>query len=369
MSRHVPPLVLSVFPTFAVGGAQVRFCALANRFGPRWRHAIVALDGRSECASRLGREVPFELLPSPARRGDNAMRNLPRIVSMLRSSRPDVLVTSNWGSMEWATGNLVPPRVRHLHMEDGFGPDESSGQLARRVAARSIALRWSTVAVPSTTLLRVAKEAWRLPARRLRHIPNGIDLARFRPDGPADAAPSPGIGPLVGTVAALRPEKNVGRLLRAAALLLREGTTLRLAVIGDGAERPRLEALAAELGIAGSVLFTGHAPDPAASYRSLDVFALSSDTEQMPFSVLEAMATGLPVAATDVGDVRAMLAEANLPHISALGDAALASALRPLLRDGALRSRVGEANRRKAERDYDQETMFRTYAALLDGEA
>lgn len=367
MSRQAPPLVLSVFSTFAVGGPQVRFCALANRFGPRWRHAIVALDGCSECAARLGPGVPFEVLPSPARHGDSAARNLPRIRALLRRLRPDVLATSNWGSIEWAAANLVPPRLRHLHAEDGFGPDESAGQLPRRIMARRVALRWSTVVLPSETLLRAARETWRLPADRLRHIPNGLDLQRFRPDGPAALPPVPGAGPLVGTVAALRPEKNLGRLLRAAALLLREGTPLRLAIVGDGPERPRLEALAAELGIAGSVLFAGHAADPAATYRGLDVFALSSDTEQMPFSVLEAMATGLPVAATDVGDVRAMLAEENAPHLSGLEDAALAAALRPLLRDAALCASLGAANRLKAERDYDQETMFQAYAALLDG--
>lgn len=363
------PLLLHVFPSFAVGGAQVRFCALANRFGPRWRHAILALDGCGDCAARLGPEVPFELLPSPVRRGEGLARSLWRIHGLLRRLRPDVLVTSNWGSIEWALANLLPPRLRHLHTEDGFGPEESAGQLPRRVATRRLALRWSTVALPSTILLRAAQETWRLPAGRLRYIPNGLDLRRFRPEGPAARLPVPGEGPLIGTVAALRPEKNLGRLLRAAALLLREGTTLRLLVIGDGPERAGLEALARELGIGGSVLFAGPVADPAAAYRGMDLFALSSDTEQMPFSVLEAMASGLPVAATEVGDLRAMLAPENLGHLAPLDEAGLAAALRPLLGDAALRARLGAANRAKAERDYDEETMFQAYAALIEGGA
>ena len=360
------PLLLHVFPTFAVGGAQVRFCALANRFGPRWRHALVALDGRYDCAARLSPDVVLERVASPARPRDG-LRNLPRIRALLRRLRPAVLVTSNWGSIEWAVANLAPPRLRHLHTEDGFGPDESAGQKPRRVLARRLALRRSTVVLPSTTLLRVAGEVWRLPRAGLRHVPNGLDLRRFRPDGPTAALPVPGTGPLVGTVAALRPEKNLGRLLRAAASLLAEGIALRLVVIGDGAERPRLEALARELGIAGSVLFAGHVSDPAAAYRAMDLFALSSDTEQMPFSVLEAMATGLPVASTDVGDVRAMLPAEGAAHLAAPDDAALVAALRPLLVDAALRARLGAANRLKAERDYDEEGMFQAYAALIDG--
>lgn len=361
------PLLLHVFPTFAVGGAQVRFCALANRFGPRWRHAVVALDGRTDCTARLEAEVPLELVASPAAKG-SGVRGMIRIARLLRRLRPAALVTSNWGSMDWVAARLLAPGIRHIHTEDGFGPDESAGQKPRRVLARRLLLRRSTVVLPSETLLRAATDLWRLPAGRLRHIPNGLDLRRFRPDGPKALPEVPGEGPVVGTVAALRTEKNIARLIRAAALLLQEGTPMRLAVIGEGVERPMLEALAGELGIAGSVLFTGAIPDPAAAYRGLDLFALSSSTEQMPFSVLEAMATGLAIASTDVGDVRTMLAPANRPHMApAAGtDAALADALRPLLRDAALRSRLGSDNRARAEACYDEETMFQAYAGLLD---
>jgi glycosyltransferase involved in cell wall biosynthesis len=177
----------------------------------------------------------------------------------------------------------------------------------------------------------------------------------------------PGEGPLIGTVAALRAEKNIARLLRAAALLRAEGVAFRLLLVGDGPERPELEALAGGLGLGGCTRFAGHVPDPAALYRGLDLFALSSDTEQMPFSVMEAMASGLPVAATGVGDLRAMLAPENLPYLATREDAALAAALRPLLADAALRRRLGAANRAKAERDYDEETMFARYAALIGG--
>ena len=359
------PLVLHVFPSFAVGGAQVRFAALANRFGPRWRHVIAALDGRTDCAERLAPGVPYTLLPRPVPGGLDPLRAMLRARALLRALRPAALVTSNWGSIEWALANLAPPRMRHLHTEDGFGPDEAAAQKPRRVLTRRLALRWSEVALPSTVLLRAAREAWRLPERRLHHIPNGLDLRRFRPEGPRASLAVPGEGPVIGTVAALRAEKNIARLLRACALLRAGGQALRLLVIGDGAERAALERLAGELGLAGSTLFAGHLPEPAAAYRAMDLFALSSDTEQMPFSVMEAMASGLAVASTEVGDVRTMLPREAAPHLAALDDAALAAAIRPLLGDAALRARLGAANRAKAERDYDEETMFLAYAALI----
>jgi len=364
MSRlREPPLLMHVFPSFAVGGAQVRFAAVANRFGPRWRHVVVPLDGDAACAARLAPSVPFELLPPPFPPHAGPATRLWHIARLLRQMRPDLLVTSNWGSIEWAAANRAGARRPHLHTEDGFGRDEREHQLRRRVLARRLVLRSSTVVLPSLTLARVARDEWRLPHARL--IPNGINLARFFPDD-AIHLTLPDGAPIIGTAAALRPEKNLARLLRALAILVRDGTPARLHILGDGPERGRLEALAAELGITDRVRFLGHVEDPAAAYRDMDLFCLSSDTEQMPFSILEAMASGLAVASTDVGDVAAMLAPENQPHVVPLDDAALAAALRPLVRDAALRARLGQANRAKAERDYDQEAMFQAHAALLD---
>lgn len=359
------PLLLHVFPSFAVGGAQVRFAALANRFGDRWRHAVVALDGRTDCAERIGAHVPFRLLPAPAAR-DAGLSRFPAIRKALRQLAPAALVTSNWGSIEWAMVARTIPALRHIHTEDGFGPDEAAGQKPRRVLARRLVLRHSAVVLPSRTLLGIARGAWRLPEACLHYIANGLDLARFTADGPRLALPA-GEGPLIGTVATLRPEKNLGRLLEACAMLRAEGVALRLAIIGDGPARAGLEARAATLGLSGVAHFAGPMPDPAPAYRSMDLFALSSDTEQMPFSVLEAMATGLAVAATDVGDVRSLLAPANHPYVVAPDAAVLAGALRPLLRDGALRARLGAENRARVARNHDQEAMFQAYARLLDG--
>ncbi len=346
---------MHVFPTFAVGGAQVRFAALANRFGRRWRHAIVALDGNTECRARL---APDLLVTFPAVLTDKAapLGNVRRVRRLLRSERPDVLVTSNWGSIEWALANLLP-LARHIHTEDGFGPEERFAQMRRRCWTRRVALWRSTVVLPSRTLLDIAATQWRLDPARLRYIPNGVDLARFA--GSANRAAED--GPVIGIVAALRPEKNVARLLRAFHLA---GGTGRLVVVGEGAERAALESLAVQLGLEGRVQFMGHVEDPRPVYRSFDIFALSSVTEQMPLSILEAMATGLPVVATDVGDIRTMLAAENGPFIVAQNDAAFAAGLRALLEDPGLRERTGRANRAKAEADYDQEAMFAAYANL-----
>ncbi len=355
------PLIASVFPRFELGGPQVRFTNLANHYGPAMRHAIISLDGNLDCAARLSPDLDV-CFPEARRRRGSTLANLGFIRGVLKALAPDVLLTHNWGSMEWAMARLALPGIRHVHLEDGFGPEECSKQIRRRVVTRRLVLRRSTVVLPSLTLLRLAEDVWRLPPQRLRHIPNGLDLERF---APASAAKVPSRRPRLGAVAALRPEKNLERLLRASQMLLADGVAFQLDIIGSGSARERLEAVVAELGMEASVRFTGAIEDPAHAYRDLDVFALSSDTEQMPLAVLEAMASGLPIAATTVGDVPQMVAPENQPFLCAKTDAALAAALRPLLCDEALRARVGAANRRKAEREFGEDAMFRSYAELL----
>ena len=363
-----PPLLLHVFPSFAVGGAQVRFAALANRFGRAWRHAIVAIDGDIACRERLGPELEVTFPVVRLRQSDTAT-NVRRCRRALLELRPDLLVTYNWGAIEWAMANCLV-RLRHIHVEDGFGPEERAGQLPRRVWARRLVLRRATVVLPSRTLERIALDTWRLPRRRVRHIPNGIPLAGFSFSPLAglgrDADQNPEEGPVIGIVAALRPEKNIIRLLEAFAILRRQRPA-RLAIIGDGPERAGLEARAGELGVAGSVRFAGHLATPQQAYRHFDLFALSSDTEQMPLTVLEAMAAGLAVAATDVGDVAAMLAPENRPFVVPCDAASLAAAIAALLADPGRRAAIGAANRARAARDHDQEKMFQAYAALFGG--
>lgn len=352
---------MHVFPTFAVGGAQVRFAALANQFGPAFRHIVVALDGDLGCRERLAPtlDISFPTVEAPK---NSTLANVWHFRGLLRQWRPDVLVTGNWGAIEFAMANL-PAFTRHLHVVDGFGPEERETQIPRRVLTRRLVLCGSDVIVPSRNLERIATGAWKLAPARVRYVPNGIDLRRF-------AAPprEPNGIPVIGTVAALREEKNIARLLRAFATVA-QYRPARLVIVGDGPERSRLAAQAAQLGVADQVTFTGHRDDTPALYAGFDLFALTSDTEQMPLSVIEAMASGLPVVATDVGDVRAMVATENGPFLTAKDDAPVATALTALLDDPAARARIGAANLARAVRDFDDAAMFATWRALWNGTA
>lgn len=306
MTGRTVPVLMHVFATFAVGGPQVRFAALANWFGPRYRHLVVAMDGDYACAARLaaGLDVGY---PSVTVTKGTVLGNVRRFRRMLATLAPDVLVTYNWGAIEWAMAN-VPRLARHVHVEDGFGPEELAGQIRRRVLTRRVVLARSTVVLPSRSLVRIATEVWRLGRRRIHYVPNGIDLSRFAVR--EDRATRANEELIIGTVAALRAEKNIARLLRAFRLVA-DIVPARLVIVGDGPQRTALETLAQEMGLGTRVRFIGHVDEPAPLYDEFDVFALSSDTEQMPLTVIEAMGAGLPIAATDVGDVRAMVSSEN----------------------------------------------------------
>jgi glycosyltransferase involved in cell wall biosynthesis len=358
MQRAVDrPTLLHVFSTFAIGGPQTRFATIANALGINWRHRVLSLDGRTQATGLVRDEIEFELVENPGHKGQ-PLRNVARAIALLRRTRPALLVTYNWGAIEWAlAARLI--NYPHLHVADGFGPEEADAQLPRRVQARRIALGGGTrVLVPSRTLLAAAS-AWRVPRARLRYVPNGIDVARFTPhlhDASADTV-------RVGTLCPLRAEKNVGRLLDAFAAAARPNATL--SIWGDGPERPALEARAAALGIADRTTFHGHVTDPAPALAQLDLFAITSDTEQMPMALLEAMAAGLPVAATDVGDIASMLSDENHRFVVNRSDTvALASALATLIKDGVLRTELGAANRARVTRDFTLRQMVENWEEL-----
>ena len=139
-------------------------------------------------------------------------------------------------------------------------------------------------------------------------------------------------------------------------------------ILGDGPERERIERAAAGSALAGRVHLVGHQADPRPHYRAMDVFASSSDMEQMPLSLIEAMASALPVVATDVGDVRAMLPERARRWVSppAAGPAGLAALLRELCATSELRQALGDENRRRAGERFERAAMTRAYRELYD---
>ena len=271
---------------------------------------------------------------------------------VLRAERPDLIYTfSHPNTVIFSylarQQGLAPHFVVSYHAMGDTGGTRQVTPYLRPLLRRADALL--AVAEIQKDYL-VEKEG--LPRGRIRVIHNGVDTKRFQPPTPAERGAirdELGIGYrdlAIISVASLKPLKRIDALLKVAAQLSKTGIPLRVIIVGDGSERPSLEALAGELGIAAQVSFLGLRDDVDRLLKASDVLVLASRTEAFPNVVLEAMATGLPVVTTDVGSVLEMVEpNASAVVVSPGDDDALEKALRKLAGDAALRSRLGRRGR------------------------
>lgn len=348
--------MLHIFPSFGMGGQQRRFASLADGLSDEFKHTVVALDGDFSARDLLQKAEVSDFVTLDLKKGGGVHPvNIARANDLIKSYAPDLLATYNWGTIETVIANKMGPKVPHIHFEDGFGPDETvQNQKKQRVWMRRMALKNSKVVVPSRTLECAAKDVWRLNSEFVRYIPNGVDITRF--EQPKNKPEDSSI--VVGTVGALRTEKNYARLINTCA---KSELHLHLDIYGDGPERDALKDLAG----ASTVTFRGETATPENAYPTFDIFALSSDTEQMPISLIEAMIAGLPCVATEVGDIASMVSEENRPFIVPLGDdAGFLKALERLASNPALRQEIGAANASKAKAEFSMMKMRDAHRAI-----
>jgi len=362
--------ILHLHSSFNAGGKELRAAKLMNAFGKGVQHTIVSAEPGAFAAlsaidEGIGVSTPDDF---PSLAGSPTPGRLRQLAQAMRGF--DLVLSYNWGAMDGVMAHTVfgqfyrlPPLVHH---EDGFNQDEANGLKRSRNWYRRIALgRTAALVVPSRRLEEVALAVWQQPRSRVRRIANGIRLAAYRRRPKPDALPRVVKRPgekWLGTLAGLRAVKNLPRLVRAFAGLADEW---HLVIVGEGPEREAIRAEAMRLGISHRVHLPGFVADPAKAAGLFDLFALSSDSEQFPISVVEAMAAGLAVVAPAVGDIAAMIAAPNLPFISPAGnEAILAANLERLADDAALREEIGSANRKRAEAEYDEDKMVAAYRAV-----
>ncbi|HEY0113131.1 MAG TPA: glycosyltransferase [Allosphingosinicella sp.] len=363
-----PVRILHAHSTFSLGGKEARAVRLMNAFGEAAEHEVLsAMPGQLAAREAIDRNVRVDF-PSdaPALAGRASLRRLYRLSRYMR--RFDLVLTYNWGAFDAVMARRLfggPPLVHH---EDGFNEDEALGLKPHRNLYRRLGLPAAyRLVVPSQRLEAIARAEWRQTAAKIVRIPNGIDVARYA-GAPVDDIPGLETGGIViGTVAGLRAVKNLPRLVRAFAAMREKAG--RLVIVGTGPESERIAAEARAQGVADRVIMPGFMADPARWIGRFDVFALSSDSEQFPISLVEAMAAGLPAVSTAVGDVPNIVSDDNRPLIVEPEDeAAFTAALDSLAARPDLRRAIGHANRVKAAAEYDEAGMIERYARLY-GEA
>ncbi len=363
------PNIFHIIPSFAHGGVPIRISYLMNHFGKAARHILFSTNHVYTCESRLNEDVSYLVPDIENTDQGNIISRILGHRRILKKYKPDLLLTYHWGSIEWAIANSFAPLCRHYHLESGFGPEEAHCTLPRRNLFRKIALRnIDGIIVPSQTLVDICKADWGIPEEKILYIPNGVDCDQYA------APPKEGIIPgfikskdevVIGTMTPLRGEKNLGRLITAFRDLISSRTdqNFRLIIMGEGSERSSLEKLISNYGLEDKIFLPGHIDDPARALGWLDIYAISSDTEQMPNSLNQAMAAHLPIVGLDVGDIKFMMHEKNKPFIVKAGDdEAFTKALIELATSEKLRDDLGKTNQIHVRETFDQSRMFKGYA-------
>lgn len=377
MSDAKPLLIVHVIHHLVIGGMENGVVNLINRMPKeRFRHAVVCVEDYSDFRERI--EDKSVEVHAMHRSKIGAWRLRWRLWRLFRRLRPDIVHTRGLSGLDALLPALLAG-AKTVHSEHGYDVDNLAGTASKPAILRRLhaplVRRFISV---SRDLERLMAERWGAPSRLIRQIYNGVDIGRFRPaqaEAERRLLPAELQAPdlfVIGTVGRLQAVKDQATLLRAFVAVLERRPAwrarLRLALVGDGPMRESLHQLAGELGIREQTWFAGARRDVAELLRSFDVFVLPSLNEGISNTLLEAMATGMPVLASMVGGNVELLEPGVVGDGFAAGDVpALAAMIENYASDAARCADHGAAARRRAVERFSLQAMVAGYADVYQG--
>lgn len=350
--------VLHVVPGLGPGGMELAMSQVVSGLNDAGiRHSIACLKGESEIVDRLPEATViycFHARPNEPQ--------LPfRLARLVQKLRPDVIHARNWGAWpDMALGRLFAwPLVPMIFSFHGLG---EAGYMPwrRRMASKILVYAMTHLFTVSRQSRDMLVEHWGWPKDRTEVIPNGVDTRRFYP-----RHSSHGDRLVIGSVGNLRTVKNHALILRACARLIADGVELEIRIAGEGDQREPLTRLAESLGLSYRLQLNGLTEDVPGFLNGLDIFVLSSDSEQHPNALNEAMACGVASIGTRVGCVEDLLDGGRCGRIIEQGDTdGLEIALRELASDESLRRNFAEAGLKHVRSHYSLDVMIDRYREL-----
>ncbi|MEO1172570.1 MAG: glycosyltransferase family 4 protein [Myxococcota bacterium] len=342
--------------TLNIGGAETLVVDLGQALRAQGVDAVVLHFGNTELVARCARcDVPT--LPLPAYRDFKAFVRLPRFAvkfaRFLRAQDIDLLHSHLFGPIVAGAFAARLASIRHVGtLHDQLMIDEVPGRIRQLQVAALMGTR--LVAVSEITSSVYRKRGW-FPRGEPATIYNGIAIAEPAPKDDSPPVQLISVGRLVSL-------KRYDRLIRVFAEVARSrSATLR--IVGDGPERESLEKLAERA--AAPIEFIGHVTDVSRYLAQAHAFALTSDTEALSRSVLEAMGAGLPCVVTDVGGNRELVQDGETGFVvPAEDESLLVSRLDELLGDATLRRTMGRAGWRRAHHRFSLKSCAEAYAGL-----
>lgn len=368
------PLIVHVVFRFDTGGLENGIVNLINHMpAGAYRHAIVALTDVTDFRFRIERsDVEFIALDKPA---GHAVWLYPRLFRLFRALKPAIVHSRNLAALEvlvpaWAAG--VPVRIHGEHGRDVGDVDgrHRGYQWLRRVYRPFV----SHYLALSCDLASYLSGKVRVPPGRITQVYNGVDVERFRPAvAPAEPirgcpfrAPEHWIVGTVGRMQSIKDQPTLARaFVRALALAPTLASRLRLVMVGEGPLRAEAMAVLDAAGVAGLAWLPGERTDVAEIMRGLACFVLPSLAEGVSNTILEAMASGLPVIATNVGGNAELVVAGRTGELVAPADPeAMAQSLVRLATDPGLAAAMGRAGRAEVQARFSLDAMVAAYQNL-----
>jgi len=354
-----------------LGGLENGVVNLLNRLDPDcFSHTICCLTRAGTFAERIrGNGVEIVELDCPSHKFRFPL--LP-LTKLFRRLAPDIVHTRGWGAVDGVFAARLAGVPLVIHAEHGREFDDKDGRIWKRRQIRrlvgTIVHRYVVVCEFLETWLR---ESCKVKEEKIIHIPNGVDTVKFHPCGKAERIRQrqklglPETGLLLGTVGRLDRVKDFPTLMRSFSYIKDRASEAHLAIAGDGPLRDELARAATELGVNDSVHWLGERNDIPSVLRSFDVYVQTSVFEGMSNTILEAMATGLPVVASDAGGNSELVIDRVNGATFEVGDAdTLARLLSIYLSQPYLRTLHGARSRKRAENQFALSSMVARYAAL-----
>lgn len=366
--------ILHVLHSLQVGGLENGVVNLINRLDlGRFEHAICCVSTSGPMAERLTNPVRIVELGKGAGRDYLLPLKLARVI---RDIAPDIVHTRNWGTIDGVVAARLAGINRIIHGEHGREATDPGGANARRKRARKLlAPLVSRFVTVSDDLQRWLVSDVGIPGHKVQRIINGVDTVRFNPaEDRRRVREALGVGSdlfVVGTVGRLDPVKDQQTLLRAFAAmdvpLAGRGSNppCELFVVGSGPEEKALRTVAGELGIAYRVRFLGERADIPDLMRAMDIFVLPSIAEGISNTILEAMASGLPVVASRIGGNPELVDDMKCGALFTPGDSRqIAHLLSSYYRDSGMRVSHGFRGRERVEEMFSLARMVYEYGEL-----
>lgn len=352
-------------------GAETALVRLINESTRECVHKVICIStGASEgllqrLTSSVSVVIPKKFYSSGLTSWFNKLAWLRRET---KAFRPDILRTYGWAGIDAILANYFDTKLKIIHSEHGLETFEKySESLIKKILIQNALRRVNAFIAVSQNLVRIAEEKFRVPKNKISYISNGIDTKRFsnvqNPLCPSEFGLDES-SRIVGFVGRLQSVKNLFFLLKVFSTFLKEHQAARLLLVGEGELKDELKERVRELGIEKQVVFAGVCHDVERIYPIMACLVVTSTSEQCPNVVLEAMASGLPIAASRVGDIEYLVSDRNKSLLfESNNEKEFLEKLNRVFRNKENGRQIGGDNQRKVQQ-FSLETMKEKYLEL-----